>query len=408
MSTGAVLFGLPPRKAIEFFQAKGLRQTYHWQEMMREEHAYAFTVAKMMDRDLLATTRQLMERMIADGRTLADFQRELVPHLQRKGWWGKVDQTDPITGDIVNVQLGSPARLETIFRTNMQSAYAVGEWDSIEANKERMPYLMYDAVDDGRTRDEHEAWDTLVYPVDHPFWRTHYPPNDYNCRCGVIQMDADDLEDEGLTVSEDFDPPTRPWTNPVDGQTEQVPEGVGPSFAYNPGQERMRALANAYMGKQAREGASIEEVGHLLRAEPVKAAYRQFVTRSLDDSIAAGRTWPVGTLSPGVLTRMDGQNVAYATGMVELTDAVVVESGVSAAQLHRVPDIMGSPDAVYYHSTRGNILYVEHIDDVNALVVTVRTNRKDEHRRRDEVSSVAVVSQALINRMVDRGSYVPW
>ena len=721
MSAGAVLFGLPPRKAIEFFQAKGLRQTYHWQEMMREEHAYAFTVAKMMDRDLLATTRQLMERMIADGRTLADFQRELVPHLQRKGWWGKVDQFDPITGDIVNVQLGSPARLETIFRTNMQSAYAVGEWDSIEANKERMPYLMYDAVDDGLTRDEHEAWDGLVYPVDHPFWRIHYPPNDFNCftpdtvisgdviggirrwydgkitqiltasgkklsvtgnhpvltsngwvvanklvvgdnllahctdvkprsgiiigdkyspataeqifqsllsdafavsdrapfylnrkfdggesdininvtdsqlvnwfqsgisksynkrdlvftddigstslktvspsfcgrvvfepvfsnyasntfsgvsdnfsnsrfrkpfvhvksedrlldivisgvssspgcstlpfdgigilfdglpldlfglrstsddnalfnklsadgvsadsglftyllnayasavftdpvvdvceldfcghvydfqtseslikaqglivhncRCGVIQMDADDLEDEGLTVSEDFDPPTRPWTNPVTGQTEQVPEGVGPSFAYNPGQERMRALANAYMGKQARDNASIEEVGHLLRAEPVKAAYRQFVTRSLDNSIAAGRTWPVGTLSPGVLTRMDGQSVAYATGMVELTDAVVVESGVSAAQLHRVPDIIGSPDAVYYHSTRGNILYVEHIDDVNALVVTVRTNRKDEHRRRDEVSSVAVISQALINRMVDRGSYVPW
>ena len=43
-------------------------------------------------------------------------------------------------------------RLQNIFRTNLQSAYAVGQWQSIEDNKETAPFLMYDAVEDHRTR----------------------------------------------------------------------------------------------------------------------------------------------------------------------------------------------------------------------------------------------------------------
>jgi uncharacterized protein with gpF-like domain len=30
---------------------------------------------------------------------------------------------------------------------------------------------------DGRTRPMHAAWHNTVLPFDHPFWKTHYPPN---------------------------------------------------------------------------------------------------------------------------------------------------------------------------------------------------------------------------------------
>mgnify|MGYP000246292363 CR=1 FL=1 len=48
--------------------------------------------------------------------------------------------------------------------------------ERIEQNKAEAPYLMYDAVMDEATRDEHAAWDGTVLPVSDPWWNTHTPP----------------------------------------------------------------------------------------------------------------------------------------------------------------------------------------------------------------------------------------
>ncbi len=37
-----------------------------------------------------------------------------------------------------------------------------------------------------RPTPEHVAWDRIVLSSDHPFWRTHFPPNGFNCSCSVI------------------------------------------------------------------------------------------------------------------------------------------------------------------------------------------------------------------------------
>ena len=68
------------------------------------------------------------------------------------------------------------------------------------AVKKERPYWEYDAVNDRRTRPEHKALDTLVYPADHKFWDTYYPPNGFLCRCGVMTLSVRELEREGLTV----------------------------------------------------------------------------------------------------------------------------------------------------------------------------------------------------------------
>ena len=46
--------------------------------------------------------------------------------------------------------------------------------------------LKYQTQKDERVRPSHKAWDDLIYPKSDPFWNTHYPPNDWNCRCFVI------------------------------------------------------------------------------------------------------------------------------------------------------------------------------------------------------------------------------
>lgn len=38
---------------------------------------------------------------------------------------------------------------------------------------------------DRRVRPSHAILDGKVYPADHEFWATHYPPNGFRCRCGV-------------------------------------------------------------------------------------------------------------------------------------------------------------------------------------------------------------------------------
>ncbi|MDO6747192.1 phage head morphogenesis protein [Gilvimarinus sp. 1_MG-2023] len=237
-------FDLKPAKAIEYFQQKGLRETFDWRDMLGEEHNGAFTVAKMMDMDLLSTVQERLQRALDDGSTFETFARELIPQLQKSGWWGKKDVVDPLTGQVIEAQLGSASRLEQIFRSNLQSAYSVGRWDMIQRNAKYAPYLMYDAVDDHRTRDEHSKWDETVLPVSNAFWFEFFPPNGYNCRCGTIQMSQADLNDYGLKLSPPPKVARRKWENPRTGKTEVIPEDITPGWNKNPGKARLSSLVD--------------------------------------------------------------------------------------------------------------------------------------------------------------------
>ena len=39
-----------------------------------------------------------------------------------------------------------------------------------------------------------------VLPADDPWWQIHYPPNDFGCRCGVIQLSADHMRAAGKDI----------------------------------------------------------------------------------------------------------------------------------------------------------------------------------------------------------------
>lgn len=170
--------GLEPAKAIEYFESKGYKVGFRWQDVAAEAHAKAFTVAGVMKVDVLQDIRQALASSLKKGTTFEDFKKQLSPVLERKGWLGKGMIVDPDTGEIEGKRL-TPRRLQTIFQTNMQSAYMAGRYASQMEQVDTHPYWEYVAVLDSRTRPAHRALAGSIYRYDDPFWQTFYPPNGY-------------------------------------------------------------------------------------------------------------------------------------------------------------------------------------------------------------------------------------
>jgi uncharacterized protein with gpF-like domain len=227
--------GVTPAQAIEYYRRKGYKFSFAWEDMLREEHAKAFTVAKVMRADVLDDIRKSVDRALADGITIDEFRRELTPTLQSMGWWGQKVMTDPLTGKDKLAQLGSPRRLATIYDTNLRTSMSAGQWDQIQETKAKRPYLRYVHSGSLHPRAEHKAWNGLVLPVDHPFWNTHMPPNGWHCGCYVQQLNDRDLGRYGYSVGNAPPIQMRAWTNKRTGETERVPIGIDPGFNYNPG-----------------------------------------------------------------------------------------------------------------------------------------------------------------------------
>ena len=241
---------LAPEAAIRAFRAKsvGGRFSFDWRDTWAEEHAAAFVVAKAMREEVLEILHAGMDEAISNGRTLRQFRDQVRPLLESEGWWGRTEMVDPVTGRREEVELGTPRRLRTIFRTNMMTAYAAGQWEGIEETKAAFPYLEYVAVDDERTRHTHRELDGTILPVDDPFWDAHYPPNDWNCRCDVVQRSAADLERQGKRVTSakalaaSGATRTRRVRNVRTGRVTTVPRSVTPAFAYNAGKSRLAPI----------------------------------------------------------------------------------------------------------------------------------------------------------------------
>lgn len=246
------LLNRTPEEIVEWFEQKGNTISWNWSDVWQRQHAQTFTVAKALKLDILQDIRNEMQQAIDNGETFDQFQRNLAYKLKRAGWWGRVQAQDvpgydPASGVDPEelVQLGSPWRLQTIFNTNMNTAYATGRYRQQRRAAHTHPYWQYLAILDDRTRDEHAALHKKVFRYDDPFWEHFYPPNGWGCRCRVRALSQRQLDRLELTVQQTgpnnfgidtlLDPDTgRPdkvaWFG-VDGQKVQPERG----WSYNPG-----------------------------------------------------------------------------------------------------------------------------------------------------------------------------
>lgn len=242
-----------PKEALDWFKRKGIEPGFDYRDVWREEHSNAFTVAKMLNADLLVEVKQLVEGAIESGQTFEQFRDAIKPLLVKSGWWGIQTMVDPLTGDDKPVQLGSEGRIKTIYRTNMRTARAAGQWERIERTKRAMPYLLYQLGPSMEHRLQHEKWKNMMLPVDHEWWVVHMPPNGWGCKCWIRQVsrvEAEKLINENKVTTTAPDGGTKQWVNKRTGEVEVLPEGIEPGWNYNPGKGRQQALQDDLIQKE--------------------------------------------------------------------------------------------------------------------------------------------------------------
>lgn len=235
----------PSEEVTRYLSGKGIKPSFHWQDVSPAEHAYAATIAKMTKLDLLTDTIASLDKNIRTGETFKAWSKEITPELVKAGWWGKKAMVDPKTGETVIAQLGSPRRLKTIYWANTRSARASGLWERAQRTKRAVPYFHYRLGPSERHRPHHANKAGLVLPVDHPFWDAWFPPNGWMCKCWIEQITqyrADKLG--GVTEEDMLTLEAEEHTNPRTGEKVWIPKGIDPGWHGNPGKNRARNLVD--------------------------------------------------------------------------------------------------------------------------------------------------------------------
>ncbi len=261
---------LRPEDALSFFRSKGLAPPdarFDFRDVWRNEHASNFVVAKAMRTDVLETIRGALDRALANGGTLSSFMDDLEPELKRLGWWGSATERDPLTGELKNVQLGSPRRLRVIFDANMRAAHAAGKWARIQRTKNAFPFLRYVQIQRDTKREDHARYHDLILPVDHPAWLRIFPPNGWRCGCTVQQLSQGMIDRGGLKVTEDFELEERGVLNRRTGEIEPTALGVDPAWDSNAGHAWLDLRArHAGISTGLSAPAAATELGFAMRA----------------------------------------------------------------------------------------------------------------------------------------------
>lgn len=177
----AVPFDLAFEEAIAWFRSKGYAiSADSWRDVWKEANARSFTVARVTEMDVLMDIRDEVDKAIATGETLDQFVKNLAPTLERKGWLAPQGEAAIVQlPDGSTMQRIAPWRLDTIYDTNLQTAYSVGRYEQQMEVAEQRPLWQYNAVIDEVTTPECEELNGVVYHYDHPFWDEWYPPNHF-------------------------------------------------------------------------------------------------------------------------------------------------------------------------------------------------------------------------------------
>ncbi len=403
MANVAFKIGQTPEQAVEFLRQKKMLATKVFIKDLKESAlARAATIARLSSAEMTKDIYQSLETAMREGKPLHQWKKELVGEFERKGWLAGHDKkiskgidgkllADPKTGEY----FGTPRRLNTIYRVNMQTAYSAARYQRLRDNVDNRPYWQYSAVGDARTRPAHLALSGKIYRYDDPFWTTFYPPNGFNCRCTVIALSDRDLARRGIDEVGDSSEFLVEATRPADkfGNKEKtvgfkLADGsvriADKGFDYNVGRISYKPNLDLYPEKLAHQFAKVEMTGAEFRLD-YKRLEQQVseMKRTLSSEgkkLTAEQMFAVRDnltqnfkFAAGVLTEKSKALMKSNTATVWLSDDTLIKQfnsrdgqdfGVEEYGL--LPDILNQPDKIV---TDGKFEFYKEILGVRYVTV---------------------------------------
>jgi len=196
-------------EAIEFLRRVLAIGAEEWLQLLAEEGEVSSAIADDTVRTVVADLAQAVLDTLEAGGTLATFREDYDRIVAAHGWTYKGDA-------------GWHSQL--VFRLHTNSAFSAGRWEQAQRLEAARPGTIFGrlmTVGDKRVRHTHAEMHGIIRPIGDPYWRTHWTPNGFNCRCTVQIVTLADLRRYGWSVTPDGDPRM------------QVPPD--PGWGFNPG-----------------------------------------------------------------------------------------------------------------------------------------------------------------------------
>jgi SPP1 gp7 family putative phage head morphogenesis protein len=188
-------------EAVDWFRQKVPMSAQAFETLEREARDQAFTIAAGNELTIVQQLHDEIARSLESGESYDEFKKRVKARL--KGDWTKAQS----------------ARLETVYRTNVQGAYNTGRWYQMKdpAVVALRPFWMFDGVQDSRQSDICRELDPPGGPPtilrhDDPFVYANQCPRHHRCRSQWVTLSPESAAERGYN-------PDRPPPNstPAEG-----------------------------------------------------------------------------------------------------------------------------------------------------------------------------------------------
>lgn len=360
---------VPPDAAIEFWKQRAKLTDAEAKSLGEQAMHRAFYVTGLAKHDLVQLVSDGIQKALENGETLPEFKTRIMAAIEAQGWHDH--------------------RVENIFRTNMQTAYMAGRYKKMQAVKASRPFWQYIAVMDKRVRPSHAILHEKVYPADHEFWASNYPPNGFRCRCTVRTLSERQVKAQGLTVEKEM-PKDGVWTDPKTGMEYFVNfPGADKGFRNNPGKDWLAGLLGKYADMDRESYAEQRE-------RP--AAFGEWVERlgekmEKEEFHTASERCLVGTLTGKTIAFLADKGRLPASAEISVGDGDIFHALRSSkanplplSVWKRLPELLAHPEAIYWDKQKPGLVYV--VDSGAGKFVILVDYQAKVQRKRQLVNTV--------------------
>ena len=315
-----------------------------------------------------------MAQAMEEGTGLGAFKRDMRALMRQKQWYGRPEAT---AGDTKYINW----RLDTIYRTNVLTAYSAGETREMLKTAHLYPYWQYQQVQRSSKREAHGPFHGMILRYDDPFWSTGTPPNGWGCQCYRNQLTQSQAKALG-------GPSTPPPSNIRDA-------AIPKEWRYDPGREMFAPRFTRYetLGKiRHNRKPAITTIKDTYRREMsgyqlTQAEWDVYVSNVTGDKIEKGKenayaNMPMlfstlrqdvaDAIGEDVKLMVTDKQIIHATRKRINSDGSVADINFSPKDIEQLPRKIADPEAIYQDLETKNWVFryrINEKEDAHAVFI---------------------------------------